>query len=172
MPTNATLRNCYRSRKNDGETNMRVPQSFSFFPREGLDSNVSMLHFLICLNASHPQNSTAPICLASYAQRWCWSGNWRAGCHVAFEELVIERTSLRLWRGTWQIVPSYSHHFLCGQNPFWGQLNTFGTVSTPLLKQYNKNWTHLGHRISYSLLTKSSLTFRAWTGQCATAGVW
>ncbi|CAL1126565.1 unnamed protein product [Cladocopium goreaui] len=35
MPTNSTLRNCYRSRKNDAENNMRVPQSFSFFPREG-----------------------------------------------------------------------------------------------------------------------------------------
>ena len=36
MPNNATLRNAYRSRKSDGENNCRVPQSFSFFPREGM----------------------------------------------------------------------------------------------------------------------------------------
>ncbi|CAL1173955.1 unnamed protein product [Cladocopium goreaui] len=36
MPANATMRNCYRSRKTDGANNMRVPQSFSFFPREAM----------------------------------------------------------------------------------------------------------------------------------------
>ena len=35
MPGHASLRNAYRSRKTDGEDNIRVPQSFSFFPREG-----------------------------------------------------------------------------------------------------------------------------------------
>ena len=35
MPTSATLKNAYLSRKTDEENNMKVPQSFSFMCREG-----------------------------------------------------------------------------------------------------------------------------------------
>lgn len=40
MPNAAKLSNCYRSRKTDEQMNMRVPQSFSFFPREGVGASM------------------------------------------------------------------------------------------------------------------------------------
>ncbi|CAL1162578.1 unnamed protein product [Cladocopium goreaui] len=36
MPTSSTLKNAYRGRKSDEETNMKVPQSFSFMCREDM----------------------------------------------------------------------------------------------------------------------------------------
>ena len=36
MPHSASMRGAYRSRKDDADNNCRVPQSFAFFPREGM----------------------------------------------------------------------------------------------------------------------------------------
>ena len=47
MPTTATLKNAYLSRKNDDEKNMKVPQSFSFMCREGVGfspKEIRLLH--------------------------------------------------------------------------------------------------------------------------------
>ena len=48
MPNAAKLSNCYRSRKTDEQMNMRVPQSFSFFPQEGVGA--SMLWYIPLLD--------------------------------------------------------------------------------------------------------------------------
>ena len=90
MPSNAKLSNCYRSRKTDEDLNMRVPQSFSFFPREGVAA--SMLWYISWLEIPrsyhveimwcffvlpHIPLFKPPLRPASNASWWSWNRNWR-----------------------------------------------------------------------------------------------
>ncbi len=92
MPNNAKMSNCYRSRKTDEDLNMRVPQSFSFFPREGVAASMLWyLWYVLVWNSTliprwdsvmffpvaTPSTLQTPLRPASNASWWSWNRNWR-----------------------------------------------------------------------------------------------
>ena len=139
MPSSATLRNCYRSRKTDAETNFRVPQSFSFFPREGRTiiwflrfiylSKLTFYIFLPPLHPTYPGQLCRTMASASPRKRMCLA---------VWEGRVMQGTSSLWWKDTcptpvWSKIPYWFGH------NHWCQLQrTFG-IEWMLLMKWSNN---------------------------------
>ena len=190
MPGHASLRNAYRSRKTDAANNMRVPQSFAFFPREGRNVKYELrVDFWISKGIHEMRLINVSIWCQTYSMITVDIGpTFILPCQPCLTvEMALRRTRASLdaceakvtrkmcslwWRPTWPTYVWYNHPSWCGHTLFWALLSNSGIRSMWLMKLLHNSSKNPEQMNCWNLLSKSNRISLTWTGVSGTTEAW
>ena len=133
MPTGASLRNAYRARKGDRDKQgdadaYKVPQSFSFMPREGRTVPNKIVSQRWPRFENYITFPSKPSCRSGQACRARDTiSSWRTTCHADCDHVETGGTSLPWWRWLWVMMLYHNLHFWSTPTCCWATQKVFST---------------------------------------------